>query len=53
MLASNPVGLLDEVKDTKNRDGFGSSMHWEKEEDNLAFCVYTTKSKSKGKRTSD
>ena len=41
-LVSNLVTLPDEVKDAKNRDEFESSMYWEQEEGNLAFCVYTT-----------
>ena len=49
-LVTNRVGLPDEVKDTKSRNEFESTLHWEKEHGNLALCVYTTKSKSKGKK---
>ena len=49
-LVSNRVRLPDEVRDVKDRDELDSSMHWVQEKGNLALGVYTTKSKSKGKK---
>lgn len=49
-LTTNRLGLPDELKAPKDRDEFESTMHWEKEEGNIALCAYTTKSKSKGKK---
>ena len=49
-LVANRIGLPDEVKSPKEREEFSSTIHWEKENGNLALCSYTVKSKSKGKR---
>ena len=45
-----PRCLPDDVRYASKRDEFESTMHWEQEHCNLALCVYTTKSNSKGKK---
>ena len=49
-LVTNRIGFPDDLKNSKQRGEFGSTMHWEKTEGDLSLCTYTTKSKSKGKR---
>ena len=49
-LQSNRIGLPNEVKVADNCEEFHSTLHWEKENGQIALCSYTTKSKSKGKK---
>ena len=48
-LQHNRLGLPDELKNPKDREEFQSTIHCEKENEQIALCAYTTKSKSKGK----
>ena len=40
-LVSNLHSIPDELKHTKQREEFESTIHWEKEEGNLALCLST------------
>ena len=46
-LQSKRIGLPDKLKNPKERSEFESTIHWEKQHDNIALCTYTTKTKSK------
>ena len=49
-MVSNRIGLPDELKAPGDRNEFESTMHWEKKDGDISLCVYTSKSKSKGKK---
>ena len=48
-LATNRIGLPDDLKNAKQLGEFESTMHWEKTKGD-SLCMYTTKYKSKGKK---
>ena len=42
------VGIPDELKQVNGRIEFSTTIHYEKQNSDLALCTYTTKTKSRG-----
>ena len=49
-LNNNRIDIPGELMDAKKRDVFSITLHYEKDDKNIALCTYTVKTKSSGKK---